>query len=47
MLYDLAELKSDFAGFEFIESVETVIELNEGNYHRGKASVVRIYAIKR
>lgn len=46
MLYDLAGLKSDFEGFELIESIETDIELDEGNYHRGKASVVRVYAIK-
>ncbi|ODS85090.1 MAG: methyltransferase [Cytophagaceae bacterium SCN 52-12] len=46
MLYDLAGLKSDFEGFELIESIETTIQLDEGNYHRGKASVVRVYAIK-
>ena len=46
MLYDLEELKSDFEGFEFIEAYQTETELNEGLYHIGKASVVRILAKK-
>lgn len=47
MLYDLEEVMSDFAGFEFMEAIETEIELNEGKSHQGKASVIRIYAIKK
>lgn len=46
MLYDLEKLKSDFEGFEFIEAYQTETELNEGLYHIGKASVVRILAKK-
>lgn len=46
MLYDLAEIKFDFEGFEFIEAVQVVTELNEGNFHMGKADVIRIVAIK-
>ena len=46
MLYDLEELKSDFEGFEFTESYQTETELNEGLYHIGKASVIRILAKK-
>lgn len=47
MLYDLQDVQSDFAGFDFMEAVEVEIELDEGKYHQGKASVVRIYAIKK
>lgn len=47
MLYDLREIQSDFAGFDFLEAIETEIEVNEGTYHQGKASVIRIYAIKK
>ena len=47
MLYDLEDLKSDFATFDFVEAYETDVELNEGLYHIGKASVVRIMAIKK
>lgn len=46
MLYDLEELKNDFAGFNFVEATESVTELREGNYHKGRADVVRILAIK-
>lgn len=47
MLYDLEEILSDFEGFELIEACGTMTELNEGNYHTGKASVIRIFAIKK
>jgi SAM-dependent methyltransferase len=46
MLYDLEGLKSDFQGFDFMESYETDIELQEGVCHVGTASVVRIYGIR-
>jgi SAM-dependent methyltransferase len=46
MLYDLEGVKSDFQGFDFMESYETDIELQEGVYHVGTASVVRIYGIR-
>lgn len=46
MLWDLEELKKDFEGFECMESVETEIELDEGNYHKGLGAVVRIFAKK-
>lgn len=44
MLYDLEELKHDFTGFDFIEAYETETVLSEGEYHKGKADVVRILA---
>ncbi|UQA74101.1 class I SAM-dependent methyltransferase [Sphingobacterium siyangense] len=47
MLYDLEDLKTDFRGFEFIEIYKTDTELQEGNYHVGVASVVRVLAIKK
>lgn len=47
MLYDLDELKADFNEFEFTEAYETTTELDEGDYHKGKASVIRILAIKK
>ncbi|HLV52362.1 MAG TPA: class I SAM-dependent methyltransferase [Flavobacterium sp.] len=47
MLYDLEDLKTDFTGFDFVEAYETDTELKEGLYHVGKASVVRIMAIKK
>lgn len=47
MLYDLEEIKLDFNEFEFKEVKESTIKLNEGNYHSGKASVIRIIAIKK
>ncbi len=47
MLYDLEGLKSDFSDFDLIEAYEVETELNEGLYHVGKASVVRMYATKK
>jgi hypothetical protein len=39
-------LKSDFKDFKFLENQIIETHLNEGIYHVGKASVVRIFAIK-
>ena len=47
MLYEIDDLVGDFEGFDIVEVYETTIELNEGNYHKGKASVIRILAVKR
>lgn len=47
MLYNLEELRSDFEGFEFEEADEQDIELEEGLFHVGKASVIRIFATKK
>lgn len=46
MLYDLDEIKEDFQNFEFLEAYETETELNEGEHHKGKGSVIRILAKK-
>jgi len=46
MLYSLEELKKDFENFDFKEAVVKTIILNEGDYHKGEASVIRIFAVK-
>lgn len=47
MLYDLEELKRDFENFDIKEAVVKTIVLSEGDYHKGEASVVRIFAVKK
>lgn len=47
LLFDLEEMKQDFKDFEFEEAVKTEIELSEGENHRGKASVIRLFGIKK
>jgi SAM-dependent methyltransferase len=42
MLYDSEMLRQDFVEGEILELTETIIELHEGQYHDGKASVVRL-----
>jgi 2-polyprenyl-3-methyl-5-hydroxy-6-metoxy-1,4-benzoquinol methylase len=46
-LFSIEEIKADFSEFDFIELVETEIELNEGIYHNGVGSVVRFVAEKK
>lgn len=46
-LFSVEELKSDFKDFEILELVEKEVQLNEGLYHNGKASVVRFAGRKR
>lgn len=46
MLYDLEELKTDFSDFDFQEAYISETVLNEGAYHQGKASVIRLFGIK-
>jgi Methyltransferase domain len=42
MLYQPETLRQDFVGGEIMELTETITELHEGQYHDGKASVVRL-----
>lgn len=42
MLYAPEMLSQDFAGGEMLELTETLTELHEGQYHEGKASVIRL-----
>ncbi|MDA3941959.1 MAG: class I SAM-dependent methyltransferase [Bacteroidetes bacterium] len=44
MLYDAALLKQDFYALDILELVETTDRLNEGEWHKGNAAVVRMKA---
>ncbi|MDD4087804.1 MAG: class I SAM-dependent methyltransferase, partial [Bacteroidales bacterium] len=46
MLYDSALLKSDFGDLQLRQLTETRTMLNEGNWHKGQAAVVRFIGIK-
>lgn len=46
MLYSKKELQEDFASFHDLDITETDIIFNEGTFHQGKASVVRVFGIK-
>ncbi|HEU4789024.1 MAG TPA: class I SAM-dependent methyltransferase [Flavobacterium sp.] len=46
-LFSIEELKSDFENYEIIELTEQEIELNEGQYHNGKGSVIRFVGRKK
>jgi len=41
MLYSLEDIKSDFSNLETIAFKKELIELDEGIYHKGKASVIK------
>lgn len=45
-LFDLQEVATYFKGYEFLILEETEIDLNEGSYHIGKGSVIRVVARK-
>jgi SAM-dependent methyltransferase len=47
MLFSVDEIKSDFANYEIIELEEKEIELNEGEFHNGKGSVIRFVGRKK
>lgn len=42
MLYNPQMLRQDFSGGEILELTETDTELREGQYHHGRASVIRM-----
>jgi len=46
MLFSLEEIKKDFSDLEILEFNQEEIELNEGFYHKGKASVIRFIGKK-
>jgi len=46
MLFSTGELQADFAGFAQVSISETEVELNEGPFHKGKANVIRLVAVK-
>lgn len=45
-LFSEEELKTDFAEFSELEITETDTILNEGSFHQGLASVIRVVGIK-
>ncbi len=45
-LFSTEELKLDFANYQVLQLEETEVELNEGNYHVGKGSVIRFIGRK-
>jgi ubiquinone/menaquinone biosynthesis C-methylase UbiE len=47
MLFSIEELKSDFVNYEIVELEEKEIELNEGQFHNGKGSVIRFVGRKK
>lgn len=46
MLFSKNELESDFSSFSELEIIEIDTVLNEGPFHQGVSSVIRVYAIK-
>ncbi len=46
LLYDLNEIKQDFANYNIEQLEQTKIYLNEGPLHQGNASVIRLIAQK-
>jgi hypothetical protein len=46
LLFDIAEIKTDFPDFLWNIAEETEIFLDEGIFHKGKANVVRLFGKK-
>ncbi len=46
MLFSEAELRAEFAGLSFLKITSEEVELAEGEFHRGLASVVRLVGVK-
>lgn len=46
MLFSEDELRAEFAGLRSLEIVSEEVELDEGEFHRGTASVVRLVGVK-
>ncbi len=46
MLFSVEEIKADFPDFKIIELAEKEVELKEGSFHVGRASVIRFIGIK-
>jgi len=47
LLYDESTLKNDFKSLNIIQLKQITVELNEGKYHIGESSVVRMIAKKK
>ncbi len=46
LLYAPSTIENDFEGLRIHESYELFIELNEGTFHQGLASVMRLRGVK-
>jgi hypothetical protein len=46
MLFSEKEIKTEFSSLQFTQLETLEIDLNEGKYHQGRASVVRFKATK-
>jgi len=46
-LYDIKEIEQDFCDFDVLELSEEKTKLEEGEFHRGMASVIRFVGIKK
>jgi hypothetical protein len=46
MLYTKEMMRKDFEGLDFSYLSEEKTELNEGQYHIGKADITRVVAVK-
>jgi SAM-dependent methyltransferase len=46
LLFSIEMIKNDFSNFEIIQLEEKEVELNEGEYHQGKAKVIRFIGKK-
>lgn len=46
-LFSLDEIKADFLHYDILELVEEEIDLSEGSFHNGKASVIRFVGRKK
>lgn len=47
LLYDEEEIKEYFNSLKTLFILSLVIDLNEGNYHKRKADVIRFIGIKK
>ena len=47
MLYSLAEIRSDFKGFDSLILEEIEFELSEGELHKGKSMLIRFVGVKK
>ena len=47
MLFSIEDIQTDFPNYDFLELVETEVELEEGLFHVGKGSVIRFTGRKK
>lgn len=47
LLYSLEDVINDFIDLDFEKLAKETVELNEGEYHKGKAAVIRFVGVKK